>query len=156
MLCTKFGWNCQMVLEKIFKSCRCIFTIISHGPSIEHTFTQGYFHFVLSLVKIGPVAQEKMKIWEVFRQTEAHFKSFQLRWAKNYTVYITKCNSFKVYSSVNKRKPNMVVSLLMSCVQIFSKCTVTVKYILLVIMYLGKYELLHNMYWNIWSTGFIL
>ena len=96
----------QMVLEKkIFKSCRCIFTIISHWKK-TWPFNWTYLYpRILSVCtkfgKIGPVAQEKMKMLEVYRWTEAHFKSFPLRWAKNYTVNITKCNSFKVYFSVN-------------------------------------------------------
>ena len=44
------------------------FVIISHweraGPLIWENFTQGYF--VLSLVEIGSVVLEKMKIWKVY------------------------------------------------------------------------------------------
>ena len=66
------------------------------GSSFEETwipFTQGCL--VPSLVEIGPlVLEKKMKMWEVYRQTDgqtddgwqvirkAHL-SFQLRWAKN-------------------------------------------------------------------------
>ena len=109
LLCAKLVEVGSVVLKKSFKSFQCIF-IISQlsplwercGPSFAKTwipFTQ--VCYVPSLVEIGLVVLEKMKIWKVYRRTDgwtdrrkdrqtdngrqvirkAHW-SFQLSWAK--------------------------------------------------------------------------
>ena len=73
----------QVVLKKIFKFIRCIFAISllsplwkGHGSSFEATwipFTQGCL--MPSLVEIGLVILEKLKMWKVNRQ--------MYRWIEN-------------------------------------------------------------------------
>ena len=100
ILCLKFGLNWPSGSEKEYLWISpkyfhyFIISLLSslgkgRGPSFEQTwisFTQGCF--VPSLVEIGPVLLEKMKMWKVYRRTDrqqkirkAHF-SFQLTWVK--------------------------------------------------------------------------
>ena len=85
MLCDKFGWNGQVVLEKniLFKILSmyiCYLVIISNWKRARpfiwtnlnplNPFTH-YPCFVPSLVEIGPVVLEKkMKMWKVYRRTD--------------------------------------------------------------------------------------
>ena len=82
-----------VVLKKIFKyvSYNFTFSILSplgkgFGPSFGHTWIpSSQWCFVLSLVEIGPVVLEKIKMWTVYRETDAGqngIRTFGQRWAK--------------------------------------------------------------------------
>ena len=101
ILCAEFGRNCPVVLEKqIFYIRQCISLFRNYLPvvksvslffnELESPFTHGWF--VPSMVEIGPVIPEKMKMWELRSlQTEGQtngrraikkaYLNCQLRWA---------------------------------------------------------------------------
>ena len=101
-----FGWNglsCfgeeDFQISMYFHYFITIFPWKRAGPFIWSTwipFTHGCF--VPSLVEIGSVVLQKMKMWKVYKKTDrqtdrqttrkAHV-SFQLRWAKNLTGCFT-------------------------------------------------------------------
>ena len=94
MLCAKFGWNWPSGSEEesfLISSMYYRYFATTpfgkgHGPSFEQIwipYTQGCF--VPSLVEIGQMVLENMKMGKVYRRTTGNQKSslsLKLRWAK--------------------------------------------------------------------------
>ena len=82
---------CPVVLEqKIFKFRQCFFFAISWLSHLAKgrgsSFEQTWIPFVPSWIEIGPVAQEKMKMWKDYRQTTDDRRSEKLTWTKNLSL----------------------------------------------------------------------
>ena len=112
----------QVVLEKkIFKSCQFIFfnSQLSpfwegRGPSFEQTwipFTQG--SFVPSLVEIGPVVLEKMKMWKVYRRTDGRTdrQTTDDRWSEKLTWAFSSVALFTEILTINYARKRKLTNL---------------------------------------------